>query len=134
MLWADKNGASRSDVARKTKLSKATVSAIVNELWESGLICETHQRAPSGGRPGTILKFQYDCYSIIGVEMGASHVSVVRTDLAGKISESKHQNHPLRIDPLGGLELTNRLISDLISESKSPVIGIWGGCRHSPPF
>ena len=127
MLWSDENGASRSDIARTTKLSKATVSAIVNDLMASGLIDETHQRAPSGGRPGTILKFQYDCYSIIGVEMGASHVSVVRTNLAGKISESKHENHRLRGDPVGGIELTNRLTAELIETAQSPVIGIGVG-------
>ena len=84
-LWSSEGGASRSDLARATSLSKATVSAIVSDLAESGLVVETQRRTSGYGRPGKVMQFQYDRYSIVGVEMGASHVTVVRTDLAGKI-------------------------------------------------
>jgi predicted NBD/HSP70 family sugar kinase len=127
LLWSDEEGASRSDLARATGLSKATVSSIITNLANSGLVTETHQRASGGGRPGKVLQFQYDCYSIVGVEMGASHVSVVRTDLAGKIQASVNGRHDLRTDPHGGLELTHQLVSALVDTADHPVIGLGVG-------
>jgi predicted NBD/HSP70 family sugar kinase len=124
VLWSDKEGASRSELSRATGLSKATVSAIVSDLLEAGVVAETHQRASGGGRPGKVLQFQYDRYSIVGVEMGASHVTVVRTDLAGKIQTSDSELHDLRSDPHGGLELIHRLVSDLVDSADHPVIGM----------
>jgi predicted NBD/HSP70 family sugar kinase len=127
VLWSDEEGASRSELARATGLSKATVSAIVRDLMEAGLVAVTHQRASGGGRPGKVLQFQYDRYSVVGVEMGASHVTVVRTDLAGKIQASESVLHDLRSDPHGGLELIHRLVSGLIDTAGHPVIGLGVG-------
>jgi predicted NBD/HSP70 family sugar kinase len=74
-----------------------------------------------------VLQFQYDRYAIIGVEMGASHVSVVRTDLAGVIQASESAVHDLRRDPSGGLERTHQLVESLVKSASQTVIGLGVG-------
>ena len=79
---------SRADLARQTGLSRATISDIVAEFVSGGILEDTEDAAPrtsSGGRPPTIVRFVDDCRQILGVELGATHVSVVRTDLRGRV-------------------------------------------------
>ncbi len=79
---------SRADLARQTGLSRATISDIVAEFVSGGLLADTEDSAPrssSGGRPPTIVRFVDDCRQILGIELGASHVAVVRTDLRGRV-------------------------------------------------
>lgn len=123
-LWSERDGASRSDIARATGLSKATVSAIVSDLENSGLVKESRQTAPSGGRPGIVLRFRYDYYAVIGVELGASHVTVVLMNLAGAVEESFSEQHNVREDPEGAIALTNRLVDDAMASCPHPVIGM----------
>ena len=124
MLWSERDGASRSDIARATGLSKATVSAIVSDLEDSGLVKESRETAPSGGRPGIVLRFRYDAFAIIGVELGASHVSLVRMNLAGEVEESLSERHSVRDDPAGAIALTNQMVDDAITSCLQPVIGM----------
>ena len=84
--WAER--ISRADLARQTGLSRATISDIVAEFVAGGILEDTEDAAPrtsSGGRPPTIVRFVDDCRNILGVELGATHVSVVRTDLRGRV-------------------------------------------------
>jgi len=48
---------SRADLAKKTNLSKPTVSEIVKELIEEGLVFETGFGPSSGGKRPILLKY-----------------------------------------------------------------------------
>jgi predicted NBD/HSP70 family sugar kinase len=62
-----------------------------------------------------LLEFQDDAHVILGVDMGASHVSVALTDLRGRVYAWHHQDHPVRSDPEGTgnliLELCDRCLT-----------------------
>ena len=103
-LWANEDGASRADLARQTGLSRATVSAIFADLIDSGVVVPGEQRTSGGGRPARILRFNDSHRSLLGVELGASHISVVRTDLRGRVQDSERvecdvQREPQRARP-----------------------------------
>ena len=57
LLWKEQE-ISRADLARRTSLSRSTVSAIVNDLLNTGLVKEAHAGVSSGGRRPIILEFQ----------------------------------------------------------------------------
>lgn len=78
---------SRVAVARRTGLSRTTVSSIVESLLKDGLAREgdTQSAAPSGGRRPTLVHFNESAGVIIGVDLGRSHCTIVATDLAAKI-------------------------------------------------
>lgn len=108
LIWHERQ-ISRADIARRTGLSRSTVSEIVGLLLPTGLLAEVGVGVSSGGRRPIVLQFQDDALGILGVDMGAGHVSVAVTDLRGAILAWQHQNHPVRTDPVGALALASEL-------------------------
>ena len=131
LLWAAEEGRSRADLARDTGLSRATVGAIAAELLATGLVHEGARRSSRGGRPATALRFHGLGRTLLGVEVGASHLSAVRTDLRGNILAKRRITHDVQGDPTGALELLARFLEELTTEAESPPLGI-GAAVPSP--
>ncbi len=112
LIWEERQ-VSRADIARQTGLSRSTVSEIVSSLLETGLIHESGDGPSRGGRPPILLKFNDEAHVILGVDMGATHVSVVLTDLRGKVLDWDHRDYPDRTYPEG----TSTLIRELCDAS-----------------
>ena len=92
-----------------------TVSDIVGRLLTTGLIAEGAEGPSRGGRRPTLIVFQDDAHVILGVDMGASHVSVALTDLRGGVLAWRNEEHPVQTDPEG----TRKLIEALIRQDPS---------------
>ena len=103
LLWTERE-ISRADLSRRTGLSRSTVSAIVNDLLSTGLVKETHAGVSTGGRRPIILAFQDEASSIIGIELGATHISCVLTDLRCKVRASWSAHVPVRDEPVLALD------------------------------
>lgn len=127
LLWSAPSGAARTDLAKRSGLSRATVSAIVHELFDTDLVAEGAQRASRGGRPARVLRFQGRSRAIIGVELGASHVSAIRMDLLGDVQARLRQEHPVQRDPAGALDLLGDFIRQLEGGADAPLLGIGVG-------
>jgi predicted NBD/HSP70 family sugar kinase len=84
IVWSRRT-ISRADIARVAELSRSTVSAIVNELLDMGLVEELGTGDSRGGRKPILLGFRDDAYLIAGVDLGATHVGVTLTDLGGTV-------------------------------------------------
>src|SRR5690606_20395481 len=78
---------SRTDIAKLTKLTKPTVSSIVNELLEENLITEEEaaNSTIAGGRKPIMLRINYSAYYIIGVYAAAEVIRVIMSTMDGKI-------------------------------------------------
>lgn len=120
LIWKSRE-ISRAEISRKLDISRSTVSEIVGALLPKGLIAEVGTGPSRGGRRPIVLQFQDDAHTILGVEMGATHLQVVLTDLRGHILAWEHRDHPVRSDPEG----TRRLISQLCDACLAAV-------EHSP--
>jgi glucokinase-like ROK family protein len=81
----NQDGISRADVARVTELSRATVSAIVEELLNARLLREARVGASRGGRRPTILELNPDAGRVIGIDIGATHLMVSVANLRGDL-------------------------------------------------
>lgn len=75
---------SRADVAARTGLNKATVSSLVGELIEHGLLRETGLTENRVGRPATMLVLDGSRHVGLGLQIGADELVVVAADLAGE--------------------------------------------------
>jgi glucokinase-like ROK family protein len=77
----------RVDLARRTGLSRTTVSAIMDGLLREGLVREgsTQQAASSGGRRAILVHFNAAAGYLLGVDMGRSHLTILICDLAAHI-------------------------------------------------
>lgn len=126
-IWCG-DGPSRADLARLTGLSRATVSDIVAEFVAAGAISESEPAPSSGGRPPIRLRFEDGWRHLVGVEMGASHVSGVRTDLRGRVLASFHEDCDVAGDPAGTVARIDEGVRRLLAAApETPALGIGVG-------
>jgi glucokinase-like ROK family protein len=76
---------SRAQLAQRTHLNKATVSSLVEELIDLGLIQEKGMDTSGFGRPATMLGLNPGAGYIIGVEIGVGFISIILSNFTGKI-------------------------------------------------
>ena len=100
LIWKE-HRISRAEISRRTGLSRSTVSESVDALLPTGLIAEVGVGPSNGGRPPVVLEFRDDACAILGIDMGASHVTVTLTDLRGRVLAWEGRDHAVRTDPAG---------------------------------
>lgn len=76
---------SRARLARLTGLNKSTISSLVEELIDCGLIYENGIKVSGAGRPSTYLELNPEAGCIIGVEIGVGFSSIILTNFTGEI-------------------------------------------------
>ena len=126
IIWEQRQ-ISRADLARTTGLSRSTVSSAVTRLLDTGVISERGAGSSRGGRRPILLGFNDEPLSLVGVDLGASHVGVAVSTLRGEILSWIDRTHPVRSDPEGTLQLVNVLIEEALSEAgrkAAEVVGI----------
>ncbi len=76
---------SRAALARRTGLSKQTVSTIVADLLADGVVREAgrSEPEPGGGRPGTLVQYAAEQAIVAGVELGVGRMRVTLADALG---------------------------------------------------
>lgn len=113
LIWEE--GLSRADVSRRTGLSRSTVTGIVQQLIDLGLVAEGPCQRSKGGRPPTLLRVVEDFRHLVGVELGASHCSVVLTDLRGRILRRADADLDVQQDPVGTQACMIKLIEAVLA-------------------
>ena len=117
---------SRAQLAAITGLNKSTVSSLVDELIEIGLVHETGSNTGGTGRPATLLEINPQTGSVVGVELGVDFVSVAVTDLLGNILWRRRED----ADPSGSQEMminqTLIIVKEAISTSKRKGLRLLG--------
>jgi len=114
---------SRADVARATELTPPTISEVVYELIESGLVEEIGFAPSSGGRRAMLLRLVDGARQLIGVDLSRRDFRGALANLRGQIS------HRIEL-PLGerdgeaALGLVYELVEALIPAASKPLLGI----------
>lgn len=83
---------SRAELARRTALAPSTVSPIVAELLDVGLVVELTGSGETGtrrGRPATLLALHRRAGAVVGIDLGKRHVRVAVADLAHNVLAEK---------------------------------------------
>ena len=119
LLWEHRE-ISRAELARRTSLSRSTVSAIVNDLLTTGLVREERAGASSGGRRPILLGFQDEASFIVGIELGATHISCVLTDLRCRVRASWVAPVPVRDEPELALSQMSRGVRSVLESYGVP--------------
>jgi predicted NBD/HSP70 family sugar kinase len=95
---ADHGPRSRATLALETGLNKSTVSSLVAELIDAGLLRD----APEDERPGTVgrppqaVELDPDGPFVLGLEIGVDYVAAWATDLAGAVRHRSFTTHDNR--------------------------------------
>jgi predicted NBD/HSP70 family sugar kinase len=82
-LIRDREGMTRSDLARITGLARSTVAQRVDALLAHELVYEAGGTASTGGRPPTLLTFNQRAGVVLVADLGATHSRLAASDLAG---------------------------------------------------
>jgi Transcriptional regulator/sugar kinase len=99
-------------------LNKSTVSSLVDELLERGLVHEIGSNAGGAGRPATLLEVDPQAGHIIGVELGVDFVSVAVTDFFGNIIWRRREDADSTEDQEKMINQTLRIVKDAMSFGK----------------
>ncbi len=106
---------SRARVAAETGLNKATVSSLVAELVERGLVTEGEQERGSVGRPGLVMELDATTYVAVGAEMNIDYISVLAMNLRGEsVAEVRTPLDTANMSPEEVLQRTAAAISSLM--------------------
>ncbi|MCU0615497.1 MAG: ROK family transcriptional regulator [Gemmatimonadaceae bacterium] len=126
LIWQERE-ISRAELARRTELSRSTVSELVASLIERELVAEAGVGESSGGRRPINLHFRDDACRIVGLDIGATHLTVVITDLRGRVLTTASHPCDVRHDPDGTRTLAAALIERSLQErsaGRAPLLGI----------
>ncbi|PTX64443.1 MarR family transcriptional regulator [Melghirimyces profundicolus] len=121
---------SRAEIAKVTKLTSPTVTNIVAELLESGLVVESDRGVSTGGRKPILLKINGSAFGVIGVYAGARKVEALAADLDGNTSDETHLPVPPRPTAEQFVSIVKeavRQVAEKIQNKNQPLLGIGVG-------
>ena len=116
---------SRADLSKKLKLTKATISTIVQGLIDDSLVIEIGSKDTHVGRKPILLTFNQKCGYAISIDLGVKYISVYLSDLKGnKIYSSQYKNNLNSKNLLEKLKAIIKHTLTLVPNSKYGVVGI----------
>ncbi len=119
----DQGEISRADIARTTQLTRPTVSTMVSELMNEGLVVEVGQMPSEGGKPATLLSMNPNSRHLIGIDLANSEFRGALLNLRGeathRVSLPTHNRNGK-----AALSLVYHLIDKLIAAADNTLLGI----------
>lgn len=114
---------SRAEIARLTSLTRTTVSDIVADLMQDGLVAEVGYGSSLGGKPPILLSVADDSRHLIGIDLANSEFRGAVVNLRGKTQHRRGLPVSDR-DGEAALALAYELIDQLMDIDHGPLLGI----------
>jgi predicted NBD/HSP70 family sugar kinase len=125
---------SRAEIARRTGLSRSTISSLVADLQAVGMVTEVDgdRSAPSeqGGRPPVLIALDNSAGAAVGVDFGHRHLRVAASDLGHRILAEATVELDVDHNANQGLDSAARLVEQVLAEAgvcRDRVIGVGMG-------
>jgi len=119
----DSNVISRAELARLTRLTRTTISDVVTQLIERGLVEEIGHGRSSGGRTPILLRVIDNSRQLIGINLRDGELSGATINLRGEIQQRAGRVLRHR-DAESVLARTYDLIDELVGLATRPLLGI----------
>jgi len=122
--------ASRADVARHTGLSPATVSTIVTQLRDSGVVVDRGDDDPPAqrsGRPPLLIGLDRSVGVAAGIDFGKRHVAVAVSDLSHRVLAESRREMPDDYTASDGMDAAVEILDDVLADAaveRDAVIGV----------
>lgn len=116
---------SRTELAERINLSSTTITNLITELLEEGLVSESNctdsvsEQSRPVGRPRTALCLEPNARFVIGVHVGVGTFRISLTNLRDEIVASYMASFDLREDALRVIDQIITAIESLIAESRT---------------
>lgn len=116
---------SRADVARRTGLTAQTISNLVRQLVDAGLVVETARATGGRGAPPIQLEVNPEAAFAVGLDLDTDHLTAVVVDLSGEVRARIH--HETRLSsPEATIDLCVGATEALASQLGLRLGQIWG--------
>lgn len=114
---------SRAEIARGTKLTRTTVSEVVNGLLHEGLVEEVGRGESLGGKSPILLSIVADSRFFIGLNLSQKRFIGAIVNLRGEIKERIEItiDENKKINPLNSVY---KILNELIRKAYHPLVGI----------
>lgn len=134
----------RTEIARISGLSLATISGITGAMIEDGLVVEESTGVSTGGRRPVLLAINRAAATAVGVKLTTDHVITTITDLGGNPLEQRMAGLGDDLSPESVVRTVGIIVDDIRSEFEGRrVVGLGlgmaglidrgeGVCRYSP--
>jgi glucokinase-like ROK family protein len=109
---------SRAQLAKQTRLHKATISSLVEELIALGLVHEVGMQPSEIGRPSILLKLNPEAGTIIGVEIGVGFLSVILSNFTGEIVWKRYEETSTAAGQTEILACAYRLVEEVCQSAR----------------
>jgi predicted NBD/HSP70 family sugar kinase/biotin operon repressor len=125
--------ASRADIARWTGLSRSTVSSIVAELHDEGLVVDRQEggrEAAGSGRPPALIALDPSAGYALGIDFGKRHLAVALADLSHEVLGERWVEMADDYEAGEGMVRAAELVDALLDEleaDRARVIGVGMG-------
>jgi N-acetylglucosamine repressor len=119
----DRGEISRADIARVTRLTRTTVSDLVAEWIDQGLLVEVGYGDPAGGKPPMLISVNEDGRQLISVDLSKDVLRGALVNLRGKVC-SQVETPALGLSGDEILEAVCSLIDHLQGQASAPLLGI----------
>ncbi|WP_240917155.1 ROK family transcriptional regulator [Nocardioides sp. HDW12B] len=136
-LLRDGRPRTRAELAESTGLARSTVAARVDQLMALGLVAPSGGTS-TGGRPPSLFSMNPHARVVAGVDVGATHVSLVVADLAGTVLAEAGESLEVAQGPEVVLAWVTRTVRDLLAahdlrpgDLAAVGIGLPGPVEHS---
>ncbi len=113
---------SRAELARRTSLSEASVSRIIAELMEQGLLVDLGSGPGTGGRPGARLELNEERFHAIGVDIQNWETQVALGTVSGRILRTERFKTPQ--SPPETMDRIAAAVAVLTAGLSEPPVGI----------
>ena len=111
---------SRAEIARRTGLSRSTVSSLVADLQASGLVVEREEgagRRSQGGRPPILLSFDTSAGVALGINFDHRSLRVAVADLSARVLAEGTRELDIDHEAEEGLDAAAALIEGALEEA-----------------
>ena len=118
----------RAALAAETGLAKPTVSDMIGELIEDGLLEESGrgESTDSGGKRPTLIRFVPNARQVIGVSLDNGRAFAVLSNLAGQII-AQHYDELDNAQGVEAVEILTDVINGLVAQLDAPLLCIGVG-------
>lgn len=127
--------ASRADLARRTGLSRSTISGLITELIADGLVvdrAETRGAGSQGGRPGALLSLDRSAGAALAIDFGHTHLRVALADLSAEILGERERKIDVDGSASAALDAAAELTREVLDEAGLGVSALIGAAMGLP--
>lgn len=109
-------GIARVDLARQLGLTRAAVTEIVNDLMKARVVREMNNQK-AGGRIPVELEVNPEFGKVVGVDMGATHVTLILADFSAHVIKELEFDLDINLGPEKCLKQVDENYCELLSNS-----------------